>query len=188
MFPSVEEPAAAGSQACCRSVATVAPVAAAVAVASGESLDRFAARVFAGRGAADELGSAIVQNDGLALEANMASEPRALVAVSIHIALVARVDIPAATRDSLFVVKLQIPVAVPAGIVAVPIDIPAVVRVEISAAVPTDSAAALRAGLTFAPGGLVASGWALDDGGAAQSSGCDGPEREMAPLPWPALR
>ena len=118
----------------------------------------------------------------------MASEPRALVVARIRIALVARVDIPAATRDSLFVVKRQIPVAVPADIfAAVPIDIPAVVRVEISVVVPIDSVAALRAGLTFAPGGLVANGWALDGAGAAQSSDCDCSERHMAPLPRPAL-
>ena len=56
MFPSAEEPAVAGLQACCRSVASVARVAAAVAEAGGESSDRFVAHASAGRAAADDTG------------------------------------------------------------------------------------------------------------------------------------
>jgi hypothetical protein len=104
----------------------------------------------------------------------MALEPRTRAAVSIHIALAAQADIPAAAVDRLSAVELDILV------VAMELDIPA--------GVPVDSAVALLAGLIFAPDGLVANGWVLDDGGAAESSGCDGPEREMAPLPRPALR
>ena len=190
MFPCAEEHAAAGRQAYWRNGSTVARVAAAVVGAVGESLDRSPAHAFAGRAAADDTGSTIVQNDGLALAASMASEPGKRAAVSIHIALVARVDSPAATIDSLFVVKLAAPVAVPTDIFAVaPIDIRAAVRIGTpAAAVPVDTAAGLRAGLTSAPDGSVANGWALDDGKAAQSSGCDGPERDPAQSPRSALR
>jgi len=59
--------------------------------------------------------------------------------VSIHIALVARVDTLAAV-------------------------------VDIPAAVPADSGAALRADLTFAADGLVANGWVPDGARVAQSS------------------
>ena len=183
MFPCAEEPAAAGRQAYWRNGSTVARVAAAVAGVGGESLDRSPARAFAGRAAADDTGSATVQNDGLALAASMASEPRTRAVVSTHIALVARVDIHVARRGSLFVVvKLQVRVAAPT-------DTFAAVRADMPAAgVPVDSVAALRAGLAFAPDGLVANGWVLEDGGAAQSFGCDGSERQMAQSPRPALR
>jgi hypothetical protein len=145
-------------------------------------LDRSPAHAFAGRAAADDTGSATVQNDGLALAASMASGPRTRAAVSIHIALEVRVDIPAAVVDSLFAAELAVPVVVPTDIFAVvPIDIP-------PAGVPVESAVALQTGLTFVPDGLVATGWDLDGGEAAQSSDYDGPEREMAPLPSPALR
>jgi hypothetical protein len=182
MFPCAEEHAAADRQAYWRNGSTVARVAAAVAEAGGESLDRSPAHAFAGRAAADDTGSAIVQNDGLVLAVSMASELRTRAVVSIHIALVVRIDIHAATMGSLFVVvKLQVPAAAPTDIFAVaPIDIPVAVRIDI--------VAALRADPTFAPDGLVASGWALDDGGAAQSSACDDPARDMAQSPGPALR
>ena len=150
-------------------------------------LDRFAALVFAGRVAADDTGLAIAQNGGLGLAASMAWEPRARPGVSIHIALVVWVDIRAAAMGSLFVVMLEVRAAVPVDTSAlVRIDTHAVVRVEVSAA-RIDSAAAIQAGLTFAPDGLVASGWALDGGEAAQCSDCD-PERDSAQLPRPALR
>jgi hypothetical protein len=153
-------------------------------------LDRSPAHAFAGRAAADDTGSAIAQNDGLALAASMASGPRTRAAVSIHIALAVRVDIPAAVVDSLFAAELAVPVVVPTDIFAVvPIDIFAVVPIDIPpAGVPVESAVALQTGLTFVPDGLVATGWDLDGGEGAQSSDYDGPEREMAPLPWPALR
>jgi hypothetical protein len=167
MFPCAEEPAAAGRQAYWRNGSTVVG-------AGGESLDRSPAHAFAGRAAADGTGSTIAQNDGLAPAASMASEPRNRAAASIHIALAAQADIPAVVVDSLFAVELDILV------VAMELGIPAAVSV--------DTAAALRDGLTVVPDGLVATGWALDGGEAAQSSDYDGPEREMAPLPRPALR
>lgn len=170
MFPCAEEHAAAARQAYWRNGSTVARVAAAVVGAGGESSDRSLAHAFAGRAAADDTGSTIVQNDGLALAASMASEPGKRAAVSIHIALVARVDIPAAVVDTLFAAELAVRIGTPA------------------AAVPVDTASGLRAGLTSAPDGSVANGWALDDGKAAQSSGCDGPERDPAQSPRSALR
>jgi hypothetical protein len=179
MFPCAEEPAAGGLQAYCRSVATAARVAAAVAEASGETLDRFVARAFAGRVAADDTGSAIVQSDGLALAASRAWEPRTRAAASIHIALVAGFGTPAAAVDSLFVLKVAVPAAVPVD------DTHAAVLIFV--VVPIDSAAALRAGLTFAADGLVANGWVLDGGGAARFD-CDDPERDTAQSPRPALR
>jgi len=90
----------------------------------------------------------------------MAWGPRARAAVSIHIALVARVDTPAAALT----------------------DIHAAVLVEIFAVVPIDSAAALRDDSTFAANGFV-----LDAGGAAQCSDCDDPERDTAQSPRSAL-
>ena len=191
MFPCAEEHAAAGRQAYWRNGSTVARVAAAVAAAAGETLDRFPAHAFAGRAAADGTGSTIAQNDGLALAASMALEPHSLVAGSTRIALAAQIDIPAAVVDSLFAVKLEVPAVVLVDIraAAAPTDtLVAAVELDIPAAVSVDTAAALRDGLTFVPAGLVATGWALDGGEAAQSSDYDGPEREMAPLPSPALR
>ena len=120
-------------------------------------MDRFPAHAFAGQAAADDTGSAIVLNDGLALAASTAWKPRTHAVVSIDIAPAARVDTLAAA-------------------------------VDIPAAVPADSGAALRADLTFAPDGWAANGWALDGGEAAQSSDCDGFEQEMAPSPRSVLR
>jgi hypothetical protein len=160
MFPSAEEPVAAGPQAEYRSAATVARVAAAVAAAGGERRDRFVAHAFAGLAAAGDTGLAIAPNDGLAPAVSTAWGPHSLAA--------AWVDIPA---------------AVPADIpVAARVDTHAAVPAEIFAVAPTDSGVALRAGLTFAPDGLVANGWVLD-GGGAESSDCDGPERDTAQSP-----
>jgi len=110
-FPCAEAPAAAGLQAYCRSAATVAQVAAAVAGASGESLDRSVVPAFAGRAAAADSDPAIGQNDGLVQAAGKVA--------GLHILAVMGLDsfVPA-VRDSFSAVRFDNGVVRRAGLVS----------------------------------------------------------------------
>ncbi len=165
-FPYAEEPAAAGSEEECRSAASAARVAAAVAAANAEMSDRFEARVFVDRVAAGDNDRAIGRNDVPVPAADMAAAHRTLVVV----ATVAAMGYSAATAmDNSAAVQ-------PGSSVAA--------RVDCSVAAEVRSGVAREAGLIFV--GLAAFGDAVGPGGKDAAVRYGGFAQDTAPPRRPA--